>query len=442
MKRLCFILGLFIGAQALAAPICSEVFEGRREESAFGALAPFYVAAIKTIDTSLQTTSFYRETPDGLLYRTDIQRVYHGEPGRPTKFLELAEENIQFVLANYMQRRDWKPEYLESIRNDALAYASRATYFVSRRLQHEEDTGKIVGTLKVIAGSKNSLLPFEKEHGIRVPTNNGKKFEPGNFVVLKEDSQWAFSEVMLRFINFAKNLQLEPGYEPGKMVFFTDADQASSMMYRQLGFKSVPGFEAPLVKDGKEYHLIGASAEDVLGFVDVFQKKRKEWAGDHASGFSRLAEMLSRHDISQPDIQGKSFGDVTSFDKKGNVDALTPLTVHFSKIRETERGVGHRLSIDRQGLVGLQVNYLIPEGQVVQEGWSYSPRSNIEMSYFKGIFFIREKIGSAEEFFWIKTNPSFSSIQGITYRRYKMGELSRELTSSSSLVPAGVPGAN
>ncbi len=51
------------------------------------------------------------------------------------------------------------------------------------------------------------------------------------------------------------------------------------------------------------------------------------------------------------------------------------------------------------------------------------------MKYQAGILEIRETIGTMEEIFLIKTNPTFTENKGVHYRKLKFGELALELVT-------------
>lgn len=436
MKWIAFFLtfSIAIGASA-ASPRCEDVFHSEKKTSSDLTLVPNFDISyqkseqVQGIDGAsngyLRTVVHHHSTESGDMIRTDVFDFFPSPVKSPrnNRYQKLVEENIRFVVGEYSQRRDWSPDYLEAIRKDAFLFAERSTYIVARRQKSVilEAPGDIIGTMKVIRGDRDHKLPFEIDHGIEVPLNNGRKFEPGNLVVLKEESALAFGEVMSHFVRFAKELQKEPGHNPDQMIFFTDADRASSIMYRQLGFSPVPGFEAPLVRNGKEYFLIGASTSTILKFPKVFEAKRHEWeSGGALAQFTRIPGRMPLRDM------------VIRFDKikveTGGDSQYTPqqrkiLTQHSVNLYSKEDGQGGRTFTLRRdyGLGKFLMNFELTSRElplregvirdVSEDGYS------TKVTYLDEILDMQYHRLGYKIHMRLKTNPDFSDIQGIYYEQ-------------------------
>lgn len=446
------LLTLLVGLQAPASPLlCKNVFqietnlEPRLDDSK--ALKTNFdlayqkseqVQGVSRTSGTLRTFSHYHQTLEGEMIRTDLFDFLPSKVSTPgsSKYIRLIEQNINFVIDQYQQRRDWQPDYLKSIRDDAYAYAEKATYIVAIRQKTTalDGAGDIIGTMKVIAGDHKNRLPFEIDHNIEVPLNGGRKFEPGNFVVLKEESALAFGEVMSHFVRFAKELQKNSSHNPNQMIFFTDADRASAMMYRQLGFSTVPGFEAPLVKNGKEYYLIGASTNTILKFPSVLEAKRSEWVKDGAlETFTRIPGRMPLQDQS---MNFKHLRIKTLYDYKYTAQDFKVLHQGGMQVYWATNHLGERnLTLRRDHGLGkfyfnlsLKASELpLKEGHVRKE--LIDKDLSLEISYREGLLKVLLHDSHKTTRLLMETNSDFSDVRGIKFEKFSDGESDLEIST-------------
>lgn len=442
-----FLILIFMSlafSSQLFAQSCGSVFQNENAGVKSRSLRDYYgisyqnvvpVTGFQSQFGFLRTISLFHIKNSGSLIRVDVSdfqpslKTVKGAPGKQN-FQNLVEKNIEYVISHYQQRRDWSPDYLDAIQADAIKYAERSTYIVAHELTKAalDSEGKIIGSLKVVMGDKTNFLPFEVDHGIEVPLNGGLKFEPGNFVVLKEESTIGFGEVMSHFVRFAKDLQKKPLHNPEQMIFFTDADRASAMMYKQLGFKPVPGFEKPLLKNGKEYYLIGASTNTVLKFPELFENNRGEWG--RGSTLDEVAQATGRMPLENAllrferiEVEGPSRNTYT----KDDWETLTRGGLNFYFHKD---GGGRRLVFGReQGYGKLQFQEALQSSEfplkpglirdVTTKSHGFTIESRIE--YKDGILRIYRKTAIEQVEVLIETNSDFTDVKTIEYTEDRPG---------------------
>lgn len=446
MRRLVLAIILMSALNAWGTPpLCGDVFQFENSRTESKTLNPNFgisyqkseqVTGIKSKSGYLRTFSHYHQTLEGEFIRTDLFDFFPStaKANGDSKYLNLVEKNIEFVLNQYRQRREWTPEYLNAIRKDAFAFAERATYIVAHKQYSPilEGPGEIIGTMKVIAGDQTHKLPLEIDHSLQLPTNNGKKFEPGNFVVQKEESALAFGEVMSHFVRFAKELQKDPGHDPHQMIFFTDADRASSMMYKQLGFTAVPGYEKPLVKNGKEYFLIGASTNKVLEFPNIFSSKRSEWEKEGAlEFFTRTPGRMPLEDIVMLFRNVSIKTDTDHIYTSEQLKTLTQKGLQF--YLKNDETSGKTLILRRDyGLGKFYFNLSLKESELpLREGVirakSNDPEGTIEINYQNGILRVAHFNSKETTLLKIKTNKDFSDVQSVVYQEFESKKVTLEI---------------
>lgn len=195
------------------------------------------------------------------------------------EFQEIVLTAINFVIENYRLRRNWSDQFLKKLYEDAILDSGRSLYFVFEAPDYGTTNWKIQGTLKIIKDliSQNKNLPIETTLSIKLPYNNGVKFEIGNFAISKDFNKEAFVELLTHLMLHAKKLTVEPGHQANKFVYYTYADALSARMYSSLGFKPIPDHEKPIEKYGTKWVPYGISAEGILQIPVFMQTTRSYW---------------------------------------------------------------------------------------------------------------------------------------------------------------------
>lgn len=449
MRNYLFVLCILCSVVEAAEVACLEALNSPRANTRrrLGSMKPFYSFSMGTDEPMfdrkgvLRLTSYFRERGRQSLFRVDrleFKKINkEEEKSLPVVASDQEEFNfflmefMNFVIAQYKDRRpSWSEEYLALIREDARLFAERTLFFVARRLQnYADEKGKIAGVLKIIKGDHQNSLPLEEEHKIRLPLNGGRKFEPGNFAVLKSERDWAFSELIIQLMNFSRLLVEDPEHVPGAQIFFTDADEVSTEMYRRLGFKEVTQFPETIETSHGKVQILGASAEDILNLKESLKARRQEWSDDSEYGYAHLAQILDEYDIGQPEWSGVSFSKLAIFSQKKLPKSSPPLTVHVSALitEPKVQSEGFYLMFDRQGLGGMQSGYFIPKNYLHRLSWTYQPKSNLSLVYSNSILEIVEQTAGDHFIIRMKIDPNFQGIQSVQYQHFKGEALWREI---------------
>ncbi|MBP9682522.1 MAG: hypothetical protein KBD76_14035 [Bacteriovorax sp.] len=212
------------------------------------------------------------------------------------EYFDQVEENIDFVLSNYAKRRDWSEEFLKEVRLQAINDADRTSYIVVKKHTHEY-SDQIWATIKIIRSKENNpyeeILPVEKALNIRLPFNNGFKFEPGNFVVEKDHYKEGMAQLLIHLSRFAKKILNEnPQINNREDLFYTYADRKSSKMYKSLGFKAAKGFEDAIVKDGQDWWVLSISGNDLANLPERIKNSRNVWTDKDEEIFKELTHLF------------------------------------------------------------------------------------------------------------------------------------------------------
>lgn len=238
-------------------------------------------------------------------------------------FYSFVGEMIHLVLDQYANRRNWPTEFLNKIRSDAFAYASRSIFFTVRKLAQPSRwiDGDLLGALKLISATPKQQLPVERFLQIQLPRNGGMVFEPSNFVIRQkgvnvELRQIVLSELMASYVMHAKRLLQRPEHEPNKYVYFTYGDEKSVMMYSRMGFEVPKEFSQPFVltnSDGSvmlddkgqssKWWVLAATAETISKMQDVMLEHRADVHASIVGQINKRSEYLAKTRESDPDVQ-------------------------------------------------------------------------------------------------------------------------------------------
>lgn len=219
---------------------------------------------------------------------------------------------IENVLRIYQVRREfWTKKFQDHLRDDAFEFAdyskfievtSSVTTFTpvnnlnGPTLFKHETVVKTVGSLKLVEASDQGRpdFSFEKLLGIELAANGGLKVEIANFTIDPSVNKPVFGELMVSLILEAYSYARRPQHEKGKMLFFTYADPQSFRMYTSaaIGFKSVPGLEEPITYEGRDWRVIGISAEDLMALPERLLAHRSSWKDNEIEDFTHIIDTL------------------------------------------------------------------------------------------------------------------------------------------------------
>lgn len=355
-------------------------------------------------------------------FATVVSQFHRGKPFKNPNdiFIKQTEENINFVLKTYSERRDWTPELRDHLKAEASLYAEQATYIEVRKLNPRNYLpDSLLGTMKIIevhSQSKIQKLPLEADFSVTMPANAGRKFEPANFVADKEHNKLANSEIFTQLILHARKQLQNPKHEAGKMMYYTPADRLGVKMYAKLGFTSVQGFEAPIKEGSKDWWMIGSSAENLAELPQRLAENRAAWAPEDIDWMNRLVLNFESLQGSLTEREGRiSKGVVvegTSRIKKMGVFLSEPLTQQGKNCRE--------LGIYSMGGGDIELFFRIPEESFpLVDGWSQD-HGSLRIFYKDGIFRVLSGLGEVS--LTLKTDGSFKKPDYLylKYRNYKI----------------------
>lgn len=320
-------------------------------------------------------------------------------------FRKQIDENINFVIQSYSERRDWSPELRDHLRVEANLYAEQTRYIEVRNQNPETFVPeKLLGTMKIIKvtpQTKIKKLPIELDFKVEMPSNAGRKFEPANFVVDKEFNKLANSEIFTQLILHAREQLQDRRHEAGKMMYFTPADRLGVKMYSKLGFTLVPGYEAPLKEGDKDWWMLGSTAEKLANLPKHLSENRASWAPEDVAWISELVQKFVGLQGTKTEREGTLSKSVQNTGKnhieKVGVFISEPFSYKGKNFRE--------LGIYSMGGGDVEIFLKLPEAEYpLKDGWSQQI-GNIRIFYKDGVFRILN--GLARMSVMLKTDGAF-----------------------------------
>ncbi|QDK44738.1 hypothetical protein DOM22_05960 [Bdellovibrio sp. ZAP7] len=399
------IISLWTATSAFAQVRCESIFVTAETLGDYGvnaeSMAPYYIAMFRTtqIVSGLNSRS-------GVITQ-DILNSASSEYGtiitkfRPRgnlmsqdgQFRDLVNENIEFVLQTYSERRDWSPDLRIHLKKEAEHYAEQSTYIEVRKLNQDTYLPEgLIGTMKIVkVGVETRLkkLPLEADFLVTMPSNNGKKFEPANFVVDKDQNKLGTSEIFAQLILHAREQLKDPGHEPGKMMYYTPADRLGVKMYGKLGFSAVPGFEAPIKEGDKDWWMIGSSAENLATLPQRLAQNKAQWSPEDVEWMSELVKKFEGLRGTRTEIESRRTRDVINAEGAREVQEMgvfitEPFTYNDKNYR--------RLDVHSIGGGDVDIQVRIPDEQFpLQNGWRFKEQG-IYMFYQDGIFKVQDPL--------------------------------------------------
>lgn len=391
-------IALFRPAFALAQVSCDSIFVTAPDLGEYGlnaeAMEPYYMAMFRTTQTVSgintragiitqdilnSTTSDYgtiitKFKPRGNLVSTDLS------------FRQRVNENIEFVLQSYSERRDWSPDLRVHLKAEAEHYAEQSTYIEVRKLNQDTYLPEaLIGTMKIVKVDPTTpikKLPLEADFSVTMPSNAGRKFEPANFVVDKDQNKTGTSEIFTQLILHAREQLKDPRHEPHKMMYYTPGDKLGVKMYGKLGFVAVPGFEAPIKEGTKDWWMIGSSAENLANLPERLEQNRAQWRPEDIEWMSELVKKFEGLKGTKTEIEGHRTKDITLAEGSPMVKEMGVfITEPFSYNGEHYR----RLDVHSIGGGDVDIQVRIPEKDFpLKNGWR-SDENYIQMFYQDGV---------------------------------------------------------
>lgn len=400
MKLLFYLISLiaFWLPQAVLAQVrCETIFVTQTNLGEFGVnakvMAPYYISMFRDTQAAAGVTS-----PGGLLtkdifnasstkFATVVTRfkARNSKPSTDSIFKDHVQENIDFVLKSYTARRDWSLKLRDHLHKEAEHYAEQSTYIEVRRLDDETFTPEeLIGTMKVVEVTAKTLekkLPLEADFSVTMPNNAGRKFEPANFVVDKDQNKLGTSEIFTQLILHAREQLQNPKHEPNKMMYYTPADRLGMKMYGKLGFIAVPGFENPIKEGMKDWWMIGSTAENLAQLPERLAKNKAQWHPEDIEWMSQLVKNFENLQGTKAEIEGVRSKNLQV--RKGSVKEVGVfLTEPFTHQGKNFR----RLSILSMSGGGIEINLRLPvESFPLKNGWRMDQKA-IHLIYQDGIF--------------------------------------------------------
>ena len=206
--------------------------------------------------------------------------------GGEDRLLKHIDDNVDFAIENYQERRDWTPEIHQDLRDLAHKYYALSTYVSVYAKTPAGGKGQMLGSIRLISSGKDwqhlefanfpdptqlsgldwrdgfpanllSLIPVEDEFGVfvRRPVApippyevegmtlaqvDGEAQEPGNWAIRKGTSKRVFVETLVHLLRAIAEPGNTPDYNLRGKILYTWGDPTSLRLYRRLGFTAAP----------------------------------------------------------------------------------------------------------------------------------------------------------------------------------------------------------
>ncbi len=399
------IIALWTPPVAWAQVSCESIFVTAETLGAYGvnaeSMAPYYIAMFRTSQVVAGLNSRAGILTQDILnsasseYGTIITqfRPRGNLLSKDDSFQKRVNENIDFVLQSYSERRDWSPELRVHLKAEAEHYAEQSTYIERRKLNPDTYLPEsLIATMKIVKVSGETAikkLPLEVDFSVTMPSNNGRKFEPANFVVAKDHNKDGTSEIFAQLILHAREQLKDPQHEPDKMMYYTPGDRLGVKMYGKLGFIAVPGFEAPIKEGTKDWWMIGSTAENLASLPKRLEQNRAQWSPEDIEWMSELVKKFEGLQGTKTEIEGTRTKDITNAQDALRVQEMGVfITEPFTDNNKNYR----RLDIHSIGEGEVDIQVRIPDEQFpLQNGWR-SDEHGIYMLYQDGIFKVQDPL--------------------------------------------------
>lgn len=376
------LIALWLPQTVLAQDRCETIFVIQQTNlGEFGVnaetMAPYYISMFRDAQAAAGVTSRGGTVTQDIFNASSTEfatvvtrfKARNSKPSADSFFKDQVQENIDFVLKSYSARRDWSPELRNHLHREAELYAEQSTYIEVRRLDDETYTPKeLIGTMKIVKAGPETLekkLPLEADFKVTMPNNAGRKFEPANFVVDKDQNKSGTSEIFTQLILHAREQLKDPKHEPHKMMYYTPADRLGVKMYGKLGFIAVPGFEAPIKEGMKEWWMIGSTAENLAHLPERLAENKAQWRPEDIEWMSQLVKNFENLQGTKTELEGVRSKNLQV--RKGSVKEMGLfLTEPFTHQGKNFR----RLSVLSMSGGEIEINLRLPvESFPLKNGW-------------------------------------------------------------------------
>lgn len=399
MKLLISAMCLFFiwyPSDVLATNRCETIFGTEPNLGEYGknaeSMAPYYISMFRDFQkvqgvnskTGTITKDIYNSSSESFATVVTQFKARANDGTNDPSFKNMVSENIDFVLQSYSERRDWSPELRDHLKAEALHFSEQSTYLEVRRLDEETFLPRdLIATMKIVRVDKNTAikkLPLEEDFSVTMPSNAGRKFEPANFVVDKNNHKMGISEIFTQLILHAREQLKDPRHEKNKMLYFTPGDALGVKMYSKLSFTAVPGFEKPLKEGEKNWWMIGATAENLAHLPERLAENRSLWSPEDVAWMSQLVKNFEGLQGSKTELLGSRTRNIKT--KSG---AVGELGVFISEPFTHQQKNYRRLSILSLDRGDIELNLRIPEKEYpLKNGWQMQ-KGQLHLFYKDGI---------------------------------------------------------
>lgn len=390
------LISIWYSSDVLAQYRCESIFGTEPNLGEFGknaeTMAPFYISMFRDLQTvnginsnaGVMTKDIYNSSSEQFSTVVTSFKARPREFSTDNTFKEMISENIDFVVQSYSQRRDWSPELRDHLKFEAQHYSEQSTYIEVRRLDDETFTPRdLIGTMKIVRVEQNSplkKLPLEVDFSVTMPNNAGRKFEPANFVVDKDNNKLGTSEIFTQLILHAREQEKNPRHEKNKMMYYTPADALGVKMYGKLGFTAVPGFEKPIKEGDKNWWMIGATAETLAHLPEKLSENRSQWSPEDVEWMSQLVKNFEGLQGSKTELFGTRTRNI-----KAQTGSVREMGVFVSEPFTHQHKNYRRLSVLSLDRGDIELNIRIPvKDYPLKNGWEMH-NGQLHLFYKDGI---------------------------------------------------------
>lgn len=355
-------------------------------------MAPFYISMFRDLQkvsginskAGIITKDIYNSSSESFSTVVTQFKARGNETSSDPSFRDMITENIDYVLQSYSLRRDWSPELRDHLKAEALHYSEQSTYIEVRRLDEETFVPRdLIATMKLVRVEKNTpikKLPLEEDFSVTMTGNAGRKFEPANFVVDKDNNKLGTSEIFTQLILHAREQLKNPLHEKNKMMYYTPADALGVKMYGKLSFTAVPGFEKPIKEGNKNWWMIGTTAENLAHLPEKLVENKSQWSPEDIEWMSQLVKNFGGLQGTKTELLGTRTRNI-----KVQVGSVREIGVFVSEPFTHQDKNYRRLSVLSLDRGDIELNIRIPaKDYPLKNGWQMH-NGQLHLIYKDGI---------------------------------------------------------
>ncbi len=312
--------------------------------------------------------------------------------GRALVIRDWVAEFFGFVASVYRDRLTWSDEVHDELFREALLYFDQTIFWeVKKETFNGVNQSETIGAIKIVEASQRlplHKLPLDGVLKDQVPSNGGRKFEIGNYAVLRSENHKVTAELVAQLVLHAREQMMESNHEADQPLYYALVDKKGRRLYSLLGFSLVPGFEDPIIDQGETWWLLAATAESLAHLPARLQMAQQKWEEDDRTQMEELLSRLMQLTGSKVEVTGQITRSIDSTHPK-----VEGLGYYVSEPFSFGGRDFVRLSIHTLGTDLIEVNVRIPlETLPFKSDWTLAPNPNLDLTYRDSALTIKDRL--------------------------------------------------